>query len=317
MSPGLNLQPVFDDEGNLKGLMDGLTAQYLESDAPNPSQQVLDEMLAGVTRVRVIDDGAALGEALGNDVLLASADPESLESLRECLAIVEDPESFGHCMCLGDLAIEFYGRQGLAVTIGLHHGRSIRWDAWKHDAQLRDGTKILEWLARRGVTGPREEMEADMRRAEDTRQAFDAWREATPPCLIPLLDSMTGSQFDIGPLRRALEDEYPDAHARILELFRWFGSGKGPWSGYPSYEAVPEELLWEYPTAVLAGALTNNPVTQEQTEGAARYFGGWRFKKEKAEFHMIPAELKQRLMEHTLEHSDPSNAHGAQRAFRA
>ncbi len=70
-----------DDEGNLKGLMDGLTAQYLESDAPNPSQQVLDEMLAGVTRVRVIDDGAALGEALGNDVLLASADPESLRGL--------------------------------------------------------------------------------------------------------------------------------------------------------------------------------------------------------------------------------------------
>ncbi len=80
---------------------------------------------------------------------------------------------------------------------------------------------------------------------------------------------------------------------------------------------LPEKLLWEYPTAVLTGALTNNPVTREQTEGAARYFGGWRFRKEKGELHMIPAELKQRLLEHTLEHSDPSNAHGAPRAFRA
>lgn len=119
------------------------------------------------------------------------------------------------------------------------------------------------------------------------------------------------SSLDIGPLQRALEDEYLDAHARILELFRWFGSGMGRWNEYPSYEDVPEKLLWEYPTAVLAGALANNPVTQEQAEGAARYFGGWRFRREKGEFHMIPAELKQRLLEHTLEHSDPGNAHGA------
>jgi hypothetical protein len=61
------------------------------------------------------------------------------------------------------------------------------------------------------------------------------------------------------------------------------------------------------------GALTNNPVTQEQAEGAARYF----VRKEKGELHMIPAELKQRLLEHTLEHSDPSNAHAAGRTFGA
>ncbi len=148
-------------------------------------------------------------------------------------------------------------------------------------------------------------------------QAINAWREATPPCLIPLWESVMESPLDIGPLQRALEDEHPDAHARILELYRWFGSGKGLWNEYPSYECVPEKLLWEYPTPVLVGALTNNPITQEQVEGAARYFGGWRFIKEKGEFHMIPAELKQRLLKHTLEHSDPSNAHGAERAFGA
>ncbi len=312
---GLELRSIVDDEGNVTGLMDGLTAAYLESEAPNPTQLTLDEMLAGVTRVRVIDDGAAEGAALGNEVLLASADPESIESLRECLAIVEDPESFGHCMCLGDLAIEFYGRQRPAATIGLHHGVSIRWDAWKHDAQLRDGAKILNWLAERGVTGPREEMEADRRRAEETMKAIDAWREATPPCLIPLWDVMMGAPLDIGPLQRALEDEYPDAHARILELFRWFGSGEGRWNEYPSYEGVPEKLLWEYPTAVLVGALTKNLATLEQAEGAARYFGGWRFRKERCEFYLIPAGLKQQLLEHTLEHSDPGNARAAQRAF--
>ena len=37
ISPGLSLEPVFDDEGNPEGLMDGLTAQYLESDAPDHS----------------------------------------------------------------------------------------------------------------------------------------------------------------------------------------------------------------------------------------------------------------------------------------
>lgn len=77
---------------------------------------------------------------------------------------------------------------------------SIRWDAWKHDAQLRDGTRILDWLAGRGVTGPREEMEADRRRAEETRQAIDAWREATPPCL----DYPVGQRDEVFARHRAL-----------------------------------------------------------------------------------------------------------------
>ena len=46
---------------------------------------------------------------------------------RSKMRIVEDPSTFGHCMCLGDPAIELYEKRKKVATIGFHHGRSIRW----------------------------------------------------------------------------------------------------------------------------------------------------------------------------------------------
>ena len=46
--------PIKDAQGNVTGIMDQATADYLASQAPVPTQASLDALLAEVTRVRVV-----------------------------------------------------------------------------------------------------------------------------------------------------------------------------------------------------------------------------------------------------------------------
>jgi hypothetical protein len=54
-------------------------------------------------------------------------------------------------------------------------------------------------------------------------------------------------------LSDALRGALPALEGQALALFGWFGSGTGPWNGYPSYES------WT-PAAVFAwGEFTTHP----------------------------------------------------------
>ncbi len=312
----------------------------LSARKPNPSQHALDALFKKVTRARVLDGGTARGKALGKEVLLDISDAQAIAILQDCLAIVEDESTFGHCMCLGDQALELYAGRRLVATIGLHHGRSIRWEAWKHDALLQDGHRLLTWLAERGVTAPLEAYEEDQRRAEAYRQAAAKWQGAMPKCLLPFWDQMQASAGgmvafiptpqggqpregqiqaatgDLAPLLRALEAEYPDVEQRVLALFRWYGSGQGPWSGFPSYESVAEGLLLTFPTGQLVAALSRHSLTPPHLEGAARYFAGYCFNTyRRREAQQLPKGLKQRLLAHSLLSSDEDKLGRAKRAF--
>ncbi len=142
-------------------LADRLLAEYFQSKAPFPSQRSLDRLFEKVTRLRILDvESMTLNEVMINgkaidpvmldisvavalaslidpEVLLDISDTDVLASLRECMIIVEDESTFGHCMCLGNQALELYAGQQLLATITLHHGTSIRWDAWKGDDNLK------------------------------------------------------------------------------------------------------------------------------------------------------------------------------------
>lgn len=308
--------PFLDAQGNVTGMMDQLTAAYLQSTAPHPSQQTLDTMLDQVTRVRVLDDGMINGKAIGSAVLLECDDPPSLQLLQSCLAIVEDPSSFGHCMCLGDTAIECYRDQDLLATLGLHHGRSIHWDIWKHDTQLRDGRALLTWLADRGVAGPLEAYTEQQQRAAEAREAAQRWYEAMPDCLQPFWPQMQDDTVNLEPLRHALRAAYPDQVICASVLFAWFGSGAGPWSGFPMYERVAEQLLLEFPTDMLLDALAHHAPTTKHIDGAARYFAGWDFRTQKPnDLQRLPVEVKQRLLMHSVDSPDSAKVQRARKAF--
>jgi tetratricopeptide (TPR) repeat protein len=124
---------------------------YEESQAPDPSQRRLDEMLQKVTRVRALACGMFRGRALGSEVILDTTDPKALARLRQTLKILESPHTFDHCGCLGGPTLEFFANQELVATIGLHHGHAIRWAEWKHDAHLWDGRGLNDWLIQNGI----------------------------------------------------------------------------------------------------------------------------------------------------------------------
>ena len=134
-------------------LVDEAMLAYLRSNAPEPSQAALEEVLVRSRRVRVFRGGAVAGKPLKEEVVLDTDEVEAISSLREALRITDGPA--GHCMCHGDMTIELMEPSGsrLAV-IGVHHGRTIRWNEWKDDAELIERGRLLDWLTRHGVAYP-------------------------------------------------------------------------------------------------------------------------------------------------------------------
>ncbi len=264
-----------------------------------PSQEQLDRALRGATRLHV-------REVIGGSVLLDVRGADDVAAFAATLRI-RPGEPF-HCLCPGDQTLEFLGPGRRSAVVTLHHGRSLRWDGvWGTDVLLDDPAAVQDWLAKRGVSGPRDEyrrMEEQARRGQDL---WEAWKRAAPPCLAPLLDevsALAGTPRGVeepahdraaGEIRRA----YPTERDAILALLEWFGSGEGRWSGFPSYEAVPEWLLLGYPTDTIVAALEGDRPTDAQLEGAARLFASWYFRRDRpGEAARIPETLLARLLEH-------------------
>lgn len=333
--------PIKDEKGKVTGMMDRTTAALLQSKLPNPSQYTLDAMLADVSRVKVFDRGMINDKPLETTELLDVTDPQTVARLCECLKIVEDPRSFGHCMCYGDLTMEFYAVQKRLAVIGFHHGISIRWNAWKWDAKLQDPQCHLKWLADQGITAPLSEFREAQQQQYEAQQAWNRWVSAMPNCLKELPPEIWKNmvkEHDLKLATDALASAYPIVTDRLLTLFRWFGSGKGSWSGYPAYEMLAEQILLQYSVTDLVTALENAPLTEVELEGAARLFAGHAFQnrsenqvlmpeavgftnmaifisKRSDEPAQIPIALRQQLLEHILTSSDVDKVDRAKKAF--
>jgi tetratricopeptide (TPR) repeat protein len=117
----------------------------------DPSQMAIDQAFAPADRVRILAGGMYTDSALGREILVEENDPDAISELILALRIVEDPATFDHCMCLGHPAIEFYSGMDLIGTIALHHGRSVRWHKWKHDARLANQPALLTWMLDHGI----------------------------------------------------------------------------------------------------------------------------------------------------------------------
>lgn len=159
----------------------------------------------------------------------------------------------------------------------------------------------------------REQESSNKRRMEETR-----WQAATPKSLLHIDKDTDGvlPMHDVTAYRKPLKKQFPDTRARILALLHWFGSGAGPWSGFPAYEMVPESLLLDFSTKELLDVIESTPLTGTQTEGAARLFGGWDFsQKRPGDLKTLPADLKKKLLEHSMKSKDTDKRGRAKRAF--
>jgi hypothetical protein len=140
--------------GGMTVVMDRMAYEYMhgESQKPDPSQQALNALLARVSRIKVWAGGMLRDNPTTQELLIEEAEPGAVEAFRRALRISEDPATFGHCMCLGQPTIELLDEAGERVgTLGMQHGRAVRWYYWKHDAQLLDGRALGRWLTERGV----------------------------------------------------------------------------------------------------------------------------------------------------------------------
>lgn len=311
---------IRDEQGGGRGIMDATTAAHLASTKPDPNQAELDALLASVTRIRIISVSDLFSNRLQNpDVLLDTEDRASVAAFRDCLTIVVDPSTFGHCMCFGNPHLELFAGSERIARLGYHHGYSIRWDAWKYDAQLAEPDRLLDWMTEHGVLGPQREVDLANERARRSRASRAAWEEATPKFFQRFLemDDFGAGAPVVEEMLDVLRTALPDRVEQGLCLFQWFGSGLGPWSGFPSYEDVPERLLLAFSTDVLIEALTRSEPNDRQWLGAARYFGGWNFSQQKrADRALLSDSLRRRLMDAALATGIEDNIQRARAAFQ-
>ena len=300
-----------------KALVDDATVSYMESTAPQPTQESLAQALGRANRVQVMRGGSSNGLPFGKEVLAVTDDMAAIEELRRSLQITAG--GCGHCMCHGDPTLVLSDQDGNTLAVlGLHHGVAIRWHEWKDDAELADGQRLLQWLVTLGVLYPMEELERSRRQGLQAQAQRERWRAAIPPPLAahPVFD--LDLALNPAPLIPLLEGAFPDERERALALFEWFGHGDGLWSGFPAYEALPEKLLLALPMDRLLDALHSESLSAAQLEGAARLFASWDFRQtRKHDLERLSPSDKQRLLEHALRSSNRDKQARAQKAFKA
>ena len=261
-------------------IMDPATVDFLSSPGARPTQAALDELLRQVHAVRVYEGGSCHYTPADRQLLAETTAHPELKSLQAALQIVDgDKNRCFHCMCCGDPTLEFIAADETRLAlISIHHGRSVRWDAWQSDAKLVDGLALMKWLADCGVDGPIKEFAKDVEHERKWEVDRARWQSAMPRALIPVWAAVENSMGspDVAALRSALAGGLPDENSRIRALLEWFGSGAGPWSGFPLYESAAEQLLLEYSTPRIVAAIESASTTCALREGAARLFAGVR-----------------------------------------
>jgi hypothetical protein len=287
------------------GVIIGDLASFGTEERP-PTQADLDSLVVGATRV-------AIREPFKRRTLFETTDAAELASLRDALRIHDG--GIGHCMCFGSLELEFsLGRKSRGV-VTVHHGVSLRWQPFFENAALADPDVLLDWLSARGVTGPREEYEEDRRDEAKSEWLVERWLAAMPDCVKPLWPP-DAFKLEWPEVADALARGYPDPVERARVLMEWLGHGSGIWSGFPSYEQMPEWCLCRMPIEVLVEAAGREPRSEETREGAARLFASWEFVRDRElELRRIPAELKRELLAHALESDDEDKRSRALSAF--
>ncbi len=133
----------------------------------------LQDALLGVTRLR-IGPGEACGLEEPSPPPYQSTDPAEIAGLLR-LFVVDEDRSGAICGCLGGASFEFFSRDQLLETTHLVCNSMLRWSGWPGDGSLAPAKvqALLEWLADRGVAGPRDEQRASQAR-EDAFQRKSA-----------------------------------------------------------------------------------------------------------------------------------------------
>lgn len=257
--------------------------------------------------------------------LCETRDAAAIEALVSSIEVDEARSGF-HCMCCGDPTFEFLRKGEVVVSLGFHHGESLRWPEgrWEGGSSLTEGSvrRLLDWLEARGIDGPKRQHAEALRQRELWIQSERRFLAAMPPAFgdvwieyrrqpLPLFRPETARRWD-----ELLRRQIPEAAERIRTLLSWFGSGRGPWSGYPGYEQIPEQLLLLYETREILGAIGGRGLRGPLLERTARFFGSSGFgTHRKADLGLLTPGLKRTILAHALASTDEDKRQRARAAF--
>jgi hypothetical protein len=268
----------------------------------NPKPALHGFKILGKKRI----DGAAYKVAVGefeaavgrwDDRMAACFDP------RHAIRVASGGHEFEFLLCYACHQMEVY-RDGEKVAVLGAAGSSKPLNALLAAAKLPISQSFNE--------------DEELARAKQAQEDYRRWREAMPHSLlaIALGDGPIVGDDVIARMDAALAKETPKVNDRILVLYGWFGSGAGPWSGFPAYEEVAEQLLLMQSTKDLLAALDSVELSDAQLGGAARLFAGWTFSKKRPDDgKKLSSALKTRLLAHSLRGDDSDKRDRAMHAF--
>lgn len=272
-----------------------------------------------LTADRMVVVHADRGEGDTETTLFQSSSPADIRQFAEAL-VLEVPEETLVCLCDDPLEIHFFAGRELLLRVTNHGAQTISSSTWDSEAVIADPEAFLAWFDQRSIAQPREEYERSKLEAVRFQAAQRRWLEAMPTSLRPYWPKMQDPSGgpSVEELLASLSQEVSSAPEQILVILNWFGSGMGPWSGFPAYEEVAEELLLTYATPQLLQVVESHSLSDNQAEGAARLFGGWSFsQKRPGDRLLLSPRLKARLLNQALRSRDDEDKIArAERAFR-
>ncbi|MBO9562844.1 MAG: hypothetical protein J7621_08730 [Niastella sp.] len=271
---------------------------------PRPTNADLEKLFGVVDKVVIKDGGVFSGKALTGKVLLNIVDQDKIQRLQTLLELVEPTESF-YCLCLGDYAIELISDDSIKVTIGFHHGVSIRYDQWNGDAPLARNEELLEFLAALGLTSPLEGWLESKRRNEVHQVAERDWFHNAPKCFHKYKEYMNGFGGDyLSALIEELNVEIPERETQVITLLQTYGRSENLWSGYPVYEEVPKYILQTFSIQEIISVYLNTDRNYKTRRGLGRFLCDFNVKKNRRKhIKHIPQEVINDLQK-CFEHLD-------------
>ena len=244
------------------------------------TNQFLNDLFADVDNIQIKSDGVYEDKALSNDIVLKINDPSRIQEFQKLMKIKEPNEDF-HCMCLGDYAIELLKGNELKLTIGFHHGASIRLNQWTGDAELKHPNELLELLSELGLKEPLEQKRLDYERAKESEDESNKWLKNSPKSFSKFWSEI--NDFDesyIPDLKIDLSKEFENEKKLILALLKSFGTSNNLWTAFPMYESISQKLLSDYKLQVILNAFNESSTNQTAKIGLGRYLFSWDFRKE-------------------------------------
>lgn len=240
--------------------------------------QALANALDGVDRIRVRTGGTCHRDIPREHTLYEEKDAAQVRALVQQIKI-EESDDLRYCMCCGEPSLEFYKNGKLVLTLGYHHGDSLRWrEGWPSDGEMTQecAAYLRKWLAdhipeiKRG-----QELElAARKRDNEEKQKF---LSHFPEKVRPMIMGDGGLPDDEGQLkqRQRIVAAFADENALAIAVCRALGTLEGyasSWSGTTNKERGALTAVANLNGAAYLHALNTLQDDKRALLGAARLF---------------------------------------------